>query len=151
MEAKREKVEGLIVALLVWIAGEARLEVPPAPPVVLVGQERLSELLYGDGAVDGAERDTRGLYDRDDGIVYLRSDWHDSDVADRAALLHELVHHAQIANDVPYECPAQLERQAYHLTIKWLQQQGIADPYAMLKTNELTIAVRSMCAESADS
>jgi hypothetical protein len=48
---------------------------------------------------------------------------------------------------VPMRCIAEGERQAYHLTLKWLREQGAEDPYAVLNTNEFTIEMRSMCPE----
>jgi hypothetical protein len=42
-------------------------------------------------------------------------------------------------------CLAALERQAYDLQIKWLREQGVDDPYNVIKTNELGIYMVSVC------
>jgi hypothetical protein len=133
----------LILALLTWIVGETGLAMPPPPPVVMVSEEQMSELVSGSTDVG----DFRGLYSRDAGIVYLRDDWNPADLRNRASLLHELVHHVQVFNGVPARCPAERERQAYDLTLKWLREQGAVDPYAVLNIDEFTIIIRSMCPE----
>ena len=131
----------LILALLTWIVAETGLAMPPPPSVVLVSEEQMNEL--GSGHTDVT--DIRSLYHRDAGIVYLHNDWNPADLRSRASLLHELVHHVQAFNGVPVRCPAEQERQAYDLTLKWLREQGAEDPYAVLNTNEFTILIRSMC------
>jgi hypothetical protein len=60
-------------------------------------------------------------------------------------LLHELVHHVQEFNRLPSRCNAERERQAYDLTRVWLSEQGVADPYAFLKVDELTVTILSSC------
>jgi hypothetical protein len=37
------------------------------------------------------------------------------------------------------------ERQAYDLQVKWLREQGVDDPYDLIKTNELSIYMLSTC------
>jgi hypothetical protein len=137
------KMSELVLALLIWIAGETGLAIPPPPPVVLQSEEQLNE-----GASEPTHvRDFRALYSRETGIIYLRNDWDPADLRSRASLLHELVHHVQTFNGVPTRCPAERERQAYDLTLQWLREQGAVDPYAVLDTNEFTILIRSMCPE----
>jgi len=133
----------LILALLTWIVTETGLAMPPPPPVVMVSEEHMNELVSGGTEV----RDVRGLYNRETRIVYLRNDWNAADLRSRASLLHELVHHVQAFNGVPARCPGERERQAYDLTVKWLREQGVVDPYAVLDTDEFTIIIRTMCPE----
>lgn len=130
----------LILAFLAWIAVETGLVVPPPPPVVLVSGVTMLELTHGNSEV-------RGLYLRDTATIYLRNDWNAADLRSRASLLHELVHHMQFANKVPSRCPAERERLAYELTLKWLREQGVADPYAALNTDAFTIIFLSACPE----
>ena len=40
---------------------------------------------------------------------------------------------------------AAYERQAYDLQIKWLREQGVDDPYALIGINELGIYMLSVC------
>lgn len=64
---------------------------------------------------------------------------------DQSILVHELVHHLQHANKVNVPCPAALERQAYHLQVLWLREQGVVDPYELMGTDEFSVRVYSMC------
>ena len=136
----------LVFGLLVWIAGETGLVVPPAPAIELLTQTQLSDLAYGDKgkAGDGVQ----ALYHRDKGVVYLRSDWRENNPHCVAALLHELVHHVQAFNGVRFDCAAAAERQAYDLSIKWLRDQKLADPHAVLGIDKFTIAALSLCVTS---
>jgi hypothetical protein len=135
----------LIVALLAWIIAETGLVMPPPPSVQKIAQAEMNRLSHVDGSTDD---NVRALYYRPTQTVYLRTDWNHAELQSQAALLHELVHHVQARNRVAAPCPAALEKQAYALTIKWLQQQGVADPYAVLGTDPLTIAFRSACPQT---
>ena len=42
-------------------------------------------------------------------------------------------------------CTAAHERLAYDLQIKWLREQGVDDPYALIGINELGIYMVSVC------
>jgi hypothetical protein len=130
----------LIVALLTWIAAETALVMPPPPHAVLVAEDEMTEQA-------ARHIDVMGFYDRDTTTVYLRADWDPADLRSRATLLHELVHHVQSFNRVPSRCAAEQEILAYELTVKWLRQQGVADPYKVLDTDEFTIIFFSMCPE----
>jgi hypothetical protein len=46
---------------------------------------------------------------------------------------------------VKVRCTAAYERQAYDLQIAWLREQGIADPYKVIGTDEFTIRLMSAC------
>jgi hypothetical protein len=85
------------------------------------------------------------LYDRPTNTIYLPKAWNGAAIYDRAMLLHELVHHVQEFNRLPSRCNAERERQAYDLTRVWLSEQGVADPYAFLKVDELTVTILSSC------
>lgn len=117
---------------------ETGLLMPPSPPVVLASVDEMRERAGGSHSVVA-------LYDRDTATIYLPANWDRTRTYDRAMLLHELVHHVQEFNRIASRCAAERERQAYDLTVKWLAAQGIADPYAVLNTDELTIAIFSMC------
>ena len=48
-------------------------------------------------------------------------------------------------NKIELLCIAAYERHAYDLQIKWLREQGVDDPYDLIKTNELGIYMVSVC------
>ncbi len=138
-------MDDLVLALLIWIAAETGLAQPPPPQIVMLPKEQISELVYRRkwNAIDNV----LAVYDRDTGTVYLRNDWSLSDLSSRGRLLHELVHHTQRFNNVPTQCPEDREPLAYQLALKWLQEQGAADPYEVLGTDEFSILLRSTCRE----
>ncbi len=135
----------IVTAMLTWIAAQTGFAQPPPPQIVILAKEQMSEVTYGRRwqAID----DVPAAYDRDIETIYLRNDWRLSDLRSRARLLHELVHHAQTCNNVPAQCPADREPLAYHLTLKWLEEQGAPDPYEALGTDEFSIFLRSQCRE----
>lgn len=135
----------LIVALLTWISAQTGLAMPPPPTVAMLSKEEMSNLVYRRGWK--ASDDVPAAYDRDTGIVYLRNDWDARDLRSRARLLHELVHHVQVYNRIPYDCSEAREPEAYHLALKWLEEQGVADPHAVLNIDEFSIFVLSRCPE----
>jgi hypothetical protein len=71
--------------------------------------------------------------------------WNLAALRDRSILLHELVHHVQRFNKVTPPCPAALERQAYDLQARWLREQGVADPYGLMGTDEFTVVILTAC------
>ena len=135
----------LIVALLAWIAGETGVVMPPAPAVELLPKEQMSEHAFGRSWRAGD--DIRAFYDADRSTVYLLDNWKSADLRSRSVLVHELVHHVQFFNRLSFECSATRERQAYELTAKWLRLQGVADPYAVMDTDEYTITAMSACTD----
>jgi hypothetical protein len=136
----------LVTVLLIWISAQTGLAMPPPPQVEIVSKEEISELAYGRSW--HPSDDVPALYDRDTRTIYLRNDWSPSDLRSRARLLHELVHHAQTSNDVPARCPADREPLAYHLALKWLEEQGAADAYKILDIDEFSIFIRSLCPDA---
>jgi hypothetical protein len=87
----------------------------------------------------------RGLYHWDSATIYLRDEWNATDLESQAILLHELVHHMQAFNGVPHDCRAELEPQAFRLTARWLEEQGVEDGYAFLNTDEFTVVAMAQC------
>lgn len=135
-----ELTESLVSTYLEWIAAETGMTEPPAPPIRFVSSEELKSRF-------GGFHSAVALYEPGTATIYLPERWNRVLMYDRAMLLHELVHHVQAFNRVPVPCAAQLERQAYAVTLKWLAEQGVADPYAVLDVNDLTVALLSLCFE----
>lgn len=54
-------------------------------------------------------------------IVVLPADWKENSVQDQSALLHELVHHAQMTAGRIFACPQAAEEEAYRLQSAWLE------------------------------
>ena len=128
----------LVQEYLLWIRAETGLVVPPPPTIVFVSAEKMRERA-------GGSYSAMAIYANDTVTIYLPANWNRREMYHRAMLLHELVHHVQIFNQVPVRCAAEREWQAYSLTLNWLSRQGVEDPYAVLNLDELTVAILSAC------
>jgi len=135
-------MDALIMVLSAWIAMQTGLSVPQPPRVVHLSPDALHELTTTPSAQ--GER-VRALYGRGDRIIYLRTNWDSARLADRSELVHELVHHFQNVHAMPYPCNAARETLAYELQLKWLRDQGVADPHDLLQINDFFIVMTSVC------
>lgn len=135
-------MEALVASYLAWIIAQTGLSTPDHPPIHFVTSKEMARL-YGSPESNGFE--LQALYNRSEGSIYLLQEWRPDDLRQKSTLLHELVHHVQRSNNIILPCGAAYERQAYELQIKWLREEGAADPYDLIKTNELSIYLVSAC------
>jgi hypothetical protein len=135
-------LNSLIAAYIAWIIAQTGLVAPDHPPIHFATPAEMA-MRYGTPEHSGLE--FQALYNREEGSIYLPLEWQPDDLRQKSALLHELVHHVQRANNVEAPCVAAHERQAYDLQIKWLREQGVDDPYSLIRTNELSIYMVSVC------
>ena len=133
---------GLIAVYLAWIVSQIGLAAPAHPVVRFVTP---AEMLQRYGTAESSALEFQALYSHDERTIYLPDGWRSESLKNRSALVHELVHHVQRENNVEAPCKAALERQAFDLQMKWLREQGVDDPYAIIGTNELTIYMVSTC------
>ncbi|MBN2906338.1 MAG: hypothetical protein JXJ18_06500 [Rhodobacteraceae bacterium] len=70
------------------------------------------------------EEHLRAVYDWPNRRVLLVAPWAPDDPRDVSILLHELVHHVQLANRT-WECLQAPEWEAYKLQERWLAERGI--------------------------
>ncbi|WP_137700156.1 DUF6647 family protein [Marimonas lutisalis] len=130
----------VIDTLIHWIGANSPYDVralhaaPPSVSFCRTGQEITYE--GQDLIVDEL---LRAAYDARANRIYLVLPWHEDDPRDRSALLHELVHAAQMgAADWP--CVQAMEWDAYQLQAEWLRQQGIDPGF-----NWFDIYMRAQC------
>jgi hypothetical protein len=135
-------LEVLITTYLAWIIAQTGWSATDCPPIHFVAP---SELIRLSGSSENNALEVQALYSLSEGSIYLPQEWLPNDLRQKSALLHELVHHAQRSNKIEQPCIAAYERQAYDLQIKWLREQGVDDPYDLIKTNELSIYMVSAC------
>lgn len=134
----------LVATYLAWIIAQTGLVIPDHPPIQLV---TLKDMARRHGSPENNGLELQALYNRAEGSIYLPKGWEPKDLRQKSALLHELVHHVQRFNNMKLPCIAAYERQAYELQIRWLREQGVADPYELIGTNELGINMVSVCRE----
>jgi hypothetical protein len=137
----------LVATFIAWIVAKTGLPAPQPPQVLFLPPEKLVERAYGPNG--HRDLDLQALYDHASTTVYLPVNWRSNDLRQSSALLHELVHHVQWANNhMEGQCRGQLERQAYDLQIMWLREQGVANPHDVIGVDEFTIFLISRCPQS---
>jgi hypothetical protein len=135
-------LNSLIAIYIAWIVAQTGLSAPDHPPIHFV---TATEMAMRHGSPENSGLELQALYNRNEGSIYLPQEWLPNDLRQKSALLHELVHHVQRFNKIELLCIAAYERHAYDLQIKWLREQGVDDPYDLIKTNELGIYMVSIC------
>jgi hypothetical protein len=135
-------LNSLVAIYIAWIVAQTGLSSPDHPPIHFATP---AEMAMRYDSPENSRLDLQGLYDRAEGAIYLPRQWAPDDLRQKSALLHELVHHVQKSNNMDLPCVAAYERQAYDLQIKWLREQGVEDPYALIGINELGIYMVSVC------
>lgn len=114
-----------------WIAGKTGMKTASVPRIELRTTRDLAIMFFGNAEGYEGVRPL-ALYARDQHILFLAEELALDNLLDQSILLHELVHHMQIANTVEFVCREEAERQAYRLQIDWLREHGVMQPYAFL-------------------
>ncbi len=132
----------LIALLMLFISQNSDLNVNvPLPGIILLHPDYISEYYNTLNDSQGIEN-IEAFYDNKKRVIVLNSDFKVKRVIDQAILVHELVHHYQIVNNVPKQCMAELEKLAYELGNKWAIDHGEKE-----QMDIFTIMVRSSCTE----
>ncbi len=139
-------MDAMIITLIGWIAANSNLAAADTPRIQLVPKHEMSELYFGAKKANEFYR-LEAFYLPAKATIYLPDIWRLTELRDKSVLLHELVHHVQMSNNVKVSCMAALERQAYDLQFRWLREQGIKDPYELIGTNVLTVLILTACPE----
>tara|TARA_B100000424_G_scaffold57092_1_gene41149 strand:+ start:311 stop:799 length:489 start_codon:yes stop_codon:yes gene_type:complete len=154
----------LILAMMLWIHNATGWVVPEVPNVKFLESMDLRAYAYGCNlnpipshnkdicdAREFWELDTKGvplaLYDHVDKIIILNKNFDITTVHDKSVLFHELVHHVQYHNgiDSTVNCQAELEKEAYNLQDKWLQEKYGVTVWDTIKLNRLFFMVITNC------
>ena len=134
---------GIVTGLIAWIVTKTKWVAQQPPSICSVSHRQLLKIYDGDGSAPN-DLQIHAVY-RSEIIPLTWSQFDPTHLHDRAALLHELVHHLQQLNNVKAPCLAANEPQAYHLEIEWVREQGIEAPYKFLDIDEFTISLLSQC------
>lgn len=97
-------------------------DLPPSadpPRLAFAEAERLAAMRY-DSAAEGTVTEVLGVYNDDEGTIYLRSEPDVGTVAYVSVIVHELVHHLQASAGQRFACPAEREVTAYDAQDEWL-------------------------------
>ena len=111
----------IITALMIWMGANTNLDTNhDIPLVVFLPQEQMEQMYYGDHEHD--EDSLHGLYDTNNNRIILMDTWDRRDPWDLAVLLHEMVHYLQDMNKIKFNCTAEMERDAWPIQKKYLDQ-----------------------------
>jgi len=156
----------IILAMMLWISNVTGYTIPNPPDIVYVDSSGIKSEAYGCDMekvpeefvdicnardlwfVDDIEKKNvpLGLYNHEEKTIFVNLDFMKSEAHDRSVIFHELTHHMQYHNGVydKVQCFGELEKEAYDLQDKWLQEKynvgihetiGINDLFLMLITN----------------
>jgi hypothetical protein len=106
--------------LMAWIAANTHY------PVVAIPQIRVVESLPKTRFNYGGRRLIAG-YDYDHQILYLTQGWRAHSPVDAGTLLHELLHHAQVASGIGPSCIRERELEAYATELRYLRETHSKD------------------------
>lgn len=132
-----------------WIVDNSEYtEIPEPPKIEFRSPAWIQVEAYGPEAVAKDEMDdsynlmeAEAIYNHNTGTMYLREDFDPVENGD--TLVHELVHHFQAVNGEMETAPCirALEKPAYMLSNKWVDDTG----HPGEKMNKLTIFMVSLC------
>ena len=114
-------MDGLVAALEREL--DARTDWPRRAALPAVRLRAPQELLAMRGEAHRAsDGPLRGLYDMEEGVIYLARPWNPRDAANISVLLHELAHHRQAPLHWVYR--GAMEEAAYRVQADWAEAEG---------------------------
>jgi|SRR5215469_6470672 len=126
-----------------WIVQQTGWPAANVPPIKITSFAHLREL---SGLSSEAEWiRPAAFYSKGEHAIYLAENWNKNDLVDQSILVHELVHHLQIEDNIQFECLGRYEAQAYDLQIQWLRTQGVKDPHKLLHASKTSIETLAEC------
>jgi hypothetical protein len=126
-----------------WIIQQTGWPAAGVPPIRVTSFAHLREL---SGVSSEAEWiRPAAFYSKGEHVIYLADSWNKDDLVDQSILVHELVHHLQIEDQIQFACWGRYEAQAYELQIQWLRTQGVKDPHKLLHASKTSIDTLAEC------
>lgn len=146
--------QALMKALSQWLTENCDVpSTPELPRVMQATSDSISALRYGrlpgtnqasDSAVRANGHSTVAVYVERERTVYLPENFKGNTPAELSVLVHEMVHHIQIAARLQYDCPQAREKPAYLAQQRWLRLFD-RDLWTEFQIDALTIFVNSAC------
>lgn len=109
----------LTAGLSLWIARKLGTAPVTAPDIMLVPVADMPCLARTLGR--SVKASAVSMYLDNLQIVVLPDNWQETSIRDQSALLHELVHHAQLMAGRIFACQQAAEEEAYRLQSNWLE------------------------------
>jgi len=155
----------IILAMMLWIHNATGYSIPEIPEVKFLETMDLRSYAYGCDQVpipngnddicaarEDWDVDSSGpiaLYNHVNKIVILNKEFDIKTIRDKSVLFHELVHHLQYENDIDstVKCQGELEKEAYTLQDKWLQEKYGVNVWDTVEINMLFFMIITSCME----
>jgi len=134
----------LLEAIAIWVGAKLAQPVPASlPRLVFKPVSQIAASRLKQNASEIVQQQGRpniiSIYDSREKSIYLPESWTGETAADLSVLVHELVHHFQVAHQTKFECDAQREAKAFELQERWLKLFGGSleeefqiDPFTLL-------------------
>jgi hypothetical protein len=148
-------MNALLTAITLWLSANFSLPmVPDHPHVERVPSARIFAILTRGVASDkftspappyqAGSGSVVSVYDDTAKTIYLPQDWTGATPAELSVLVHEMVHHAQNALGLKYQCMQEREQLAYLAQERWLGLFGrsLASEFEI---DAMTLLVRTKC------
>ena len=114
----------ILTALMIWLGANTTFDTNhDIPNVLFLTQTQMEELYYPEGKKDNFPNQLHGLYDKESNTIILPDTWDRRDPWDMGVLLHEMIHYLQDVNKHEFQCTAEMERDAWPIQQKYLQEQ----------------------------
>ena len=127
---------------------DTSLQVPKYEPSIgFISKNQLSLMKYNIPYDPKSSKVVKAVY-LFGGSIYLEDSWNIESVEDQSILLHELVHYMQEMNYLTYECEGDMERLAYYIQEKWLQEEHGLEIYDAIGLGPLAMVAAMMCPPS---
>ena len=156
----------IILAMMLWISNVTGYSIPEIPNIINLNTMDLRSYAYGceqtpipngnEEVCDAKENwdldraNLIALYDHIDKKIILNKKFNIKTIRDKSVLFHELVHHLQYQNDIDstVECTGDLEKEAYTLQDKWLQEKYGVTVWDTIEINRLYFLIITNCMDS---
>jgi len=149
------KTRALVTAIAAWVAREMNVPMAADLPRISVVERASIGTLRRKLAADSApgpltkpeipQSAIIAFYNSTTRTIVLPRDWlQHGGPAGMSVLVHEMVHHFQFESKKSFLCPAEKEKEAFHIQEKWLGMFGSSLQQAF-HADPLFIFVRSTC------
>ena len=157
----------IILAMMLWISNVTGYSIPQQPDILFLSSHDIKAYAYGCDddpippqnldyceAREFWEVDDMGkfhgpiaLYDHIKKTVILNENFDINQIHDQSVIFHELVHHLQYndGEDKRVKCMGELEKEAYNLQDKWLQEKYGVTVWDTIHINRLFFMLITRC------
>jgi hypothetical protein len=154
-----------MLGMMLWISDVSGYPIPELPSVVYLSDEDLKSHAYGCDDIpvlkenkdicnskefwdlDEGKGNPIALYDHIDKVIILNKKFNIKTIRDKSVVFHELVHHMQYESGQNFKtkCKGDIEKEAYELQDKWLQEKYGVNVWDTIGINKLFLHMITNC------